>query len=108
MDTGQISRQRMRLGAGESQWLRAEAGMMFVGVDGGFAVVDSPRWVGDTAWRTRVSVDVGQVHTVDSAGWVQVSTTHGAELLCVPAAPAPAPLARWIESWRLLARRAVA
>jgi hypothetical protein len=107
MDTDQI-RQRMRLGAGESQWLRAEAGVMFVGIGGQFIVVEAPRWMADASWRERVSVDAGQAHTVESAGWVQISSATGAEMICMQPGQVAAPRTWLNDAWRLLARRAFA
>ena len=107
MDTDQI-RQRMRLSPGESQWLRAEAGMAFVGIGGHFVVAEGPRWMADASWRNRVSVDAGQAHTVESAGWVQISSATGAQMACMQ--PGKLAAARtWLsDAWRLLARRAFA
>jgi len=106
MDTDQI-RQRMHLGAGESQWLRAEAGTVFVGTSGHFVVVESPRWMADASWRERVSVDAGQAHTVESAGWVQVSSDTGAQMICMQPGKIAAPRTWWSDAWRQLARRAL-
>jgi hypothetical protein len=107
MDTDQV-RQRMRLGAGESQWLRTEAGTMFVGIGGSFVVVEAPRWMADVSWRDRVSVDAGQAHTVESAGWVQVSSATSAEMICLQPGKIAAPRTWLSDAWRLLARRALA
>lgn len=108
MNTGQISKQRMRLGAGESQWLRVEAGMTFVGVDGRFTVIEAPRWLADTAWRSGASLDAGQAHAIESAGWVQVTSQAGAELMYLQAETAAEPRHWLADAWQLLARRAFA
>jgi len=107
MDTDQ-TRQRMHLSRGESQWLRAKAGMVFIGIGGRFVVAEGPRWMADASWRNRVSVDAGQAHTVESAGWVQISSATGAQMACMQ--PGKLAAARtWLsDAWRLLARRALA
>jgi hypothetical protein len=107
MDTDQV-RQRMQLGAGESQWIRAEAGTVFVGTGGSFIVVEAPRWMADASWRDRVSVDAGQAHTVESAGWVQISSATGAEMVCMQPGKIAAPRTWLSDVRRLLARRALA
>ena len=107
MDTDQV-RQRVHVGAGESQWLRAEAGMIIVGTAGRFVVIKAPRWMADGSWRDHVSVDAGQAHTVESAGWVQISSATGAEMICMQAGTHAAPRTWLSDAWRLLARRALA
>jgi hypothetical protein len=107
MDTDQV-RQRMQLGVGESQWIRAEAGTVFVGTGGSFIVVEAPRWMADASWRDRVSVDAGQAHTVESAGWVQIGSATGAEMICMQPGKIAAPRTWLSDVRRLLARRALA
>lgn len=108
MRNEQINPQRMRLGAGESRWLRAEAGMMFVGVEGRFSMIETPRWLADTAWHTGMVVDAGQQHAVNAAGWVQITSQAGAELIYLPADATAEPHHWLADAWRLLARRAFA
>lgn len=107
MDTDQ-TRQRMHLSRGESQWLRAEAGTMLIGIGGRFVVAEGPRWMADASWRTNASVDAGQAHTVESAGWVQISSAAGAQMLCMHPGKLAAPRTWLSDAWRLLARRAFA
>jgi hypothetical protein len=85
--------------------------LQLVAQQGRVTVTGTPQWLAGTVWRPQVTIPAGQVHVVDGAGWVYLSTGDAkAELLCVPAPPAPPATTslHFVQSLRALARRAFA
>ena len=101
----------LRLHGDPTRSLFAEVGQQLVALHGTVIVTTAPLWLAGTVWRSQVIIQAGQVHTVDAAGWLNLSTdAAGAELLCLPAQAAHPPITplHFVHTLRALARRAFA
>ena len=99
----------IRIGAGQSQWLHVEPGLVLVGLAGIATVTDAPRWMSETPVQARAAIHAGQAHAVEARGWVQLSAERPAELSCMQTAAASrTPRPALADLLRTLARRAFA
>lgn len=86
--------QALQLGAGESLFFWARAGISLTSTSGSLIVTGTPLWLGEQVFRARTPLEPGVVHLIEQDGWITLTASPQGKAVCLVSPKGPPSLMR--------------